>query len=120
VHRQPADWKKYARRTRPGTVEGRIYHGLQKLLALRKGHKAFSVGEIEILPTGNEHILGLIRSGSAEEAMIFANFSEEPQGIDPRLVERYSVHAKQCLHGSSTFSPQKTLTIEPLDLFVLI
>jgi glycosidase len=118
VHRPRADWEKYARRNDSNSIEGRVYQGLQKLIALRKEHDAFSGGDLEIIPTENPHVLGFTRAHAGRRAVLFANFSERPQNIPARVIAQYSVQSKKQLHGFSRFSPQGDLTIEPLDLWV--
>ena len=118
VHRPQADWEKYAKRNDPTSIEGQIYQGLQKLIALRKTHDAFSGGELEIIPTGNEHILGFMRTHAGRRTIIFANFSENLQPVAARIFEQYSVHTLKHLHGFSNVPPQSDITIEPLDFLV--
>jgi amylosucrase len=118
VHRPRADWKKYTNRNDPNSIEGRVYQGLQRLIALRKEYDAFSSNELEIIPTGNEHVLGFMRTHTGKRAVIFANFSEEPQIISQRIFEQYSVYSKQNLHGFSKISLQSEIVIEPLDFLV--
>ncbi len=88
VHRPKADWKKYARRNDPRSIEGRVYQGLQKLIALRKNHAAFSCGKIEIILTGNEHVLGYLRANERETLVVFANFSDTQQEISISALQR--------------------------------
>ncbi|MEW6404440.1 MAG: amylosucrase [Chloroflexota bacterium] len=118
VHRPRADWEKYARRHDPSCIEGRVYHGLQELIALRKENDAFSGGELEIIPTENEHILCFMRRCRGKRAVIFANFAESPQSISARLIEQYSVHTKRKIHGISKIAPGSETVIEPLDFLV--
>lgn len=118
VHRPRADWERYAKRNDISTIEGRVFHGLRMLIELRKQHEAFAGGELEIIPTENEHVLGFSRVHGDRRAVIFANFSETPQIISARVVKQYVVQAKNLLHGRSTNSSQKNLTLEPLDLAV--
>jgi glycosidase len=118
VHRARADWERYAKRNDPNSIEGRVYQGLQRLITLRKEHDAFSGGEMEIIPTENERVLGFMRSHAGKRAVVFANFSENPQSLPSRMVEQYSVYTKRHLHGNSTISHQGDTTIEPLDFLV--
>ena len=118
AHRPRADWEKYAKRTGPNSIEGRVYQGLQSLIKLRKEHDTFSGGELEIIPIENEHILGFIRTHASKRAIIFANFSEDPQTIPARIFAQYSVQSKKHLHGISQISSQSDITIEPLDFVV--
>ena len=89
------------------------------LIALRKQHEVFAGGELEIIQTENEHVLGFTRIHADKRAVIFANFSEEPQIISPRIIEQYAIQNKKLLHGRSDLTPQKNTTIEPLALIIL-
>ena len=119
VHRPRADWGKYAKRKDADTIEGRIYQGLQKIVKLRKEHEVFSGGELEVIPAENEHILAFTKTHAGKRAIVFANFSEEPQVISTRITDQYAIQSKQLLHGLSKASPQKGLMMEPLDLVIL-
>ena len=114
VHRPRADWKKYAKRKNANTIEGRVFQGLKLLIELRKQHSAFAGGELEIIPTENEHILGFMRTHAGKHAVIFANFSETSQSIPAQIMERYSIHGKKHLHGKSASNG----VIEALDFLV--
>ena len=119
VHRPRADWEKYARREDPKSIEGRVYQGLQKLVALRKANDAFSGGNLEIIPTGNEHILGFMKTHDGQRAVIFANFSESAQTIPTWVFDQYAVHDKKQLHGiSEMHQHQNEITIEAMDFVV--
>jgi amylosucrase len=118
VHRPRADWKKYAKRKDVNTIEGRVFQGLKMLIKLRTQHKAFAGGELEVIPTENEHVLGFMRTHAGKRVIIFANFSEESQIIPARTLEQYSVYGKKCLHGKSKVLPQTDATIEALDFLV--
>jgi hypothetical protein len=80
---------------------------------LRKQLDAFSGGDLEIIPTMNDHVLAFTRSHDGKRAVIFANFSEIAQTIPAHIFEQYAVHTKKQLHGMSQGS-----TIEPLDFLV--
>jgi len=118
VHRPRADWEKYTRRNDPNSIEGRVYQGLQQLIALRKEKEAFSGGELEIISTENDHVLGFMRAHAGRRAVILANFSESPQTLSAWILEQYSVHTKKQLHGISQISFKNPLTIEPLDFII--
>ena len=119
VHRPRADWEKYAGRHDPACMEGRVYLGLQNLIALRKDHEAFSGSELDILPTENDHVLAFIRKHAGQRAVIFANFSESQQTIAARILDQYSIYDEATLHGISSIPGQKDLELEPLDFLVV-
>ena len=118
VHRPRADWEKYEKRNDVNTVEGRVYQGLKKLIELRKQLEAFAGGELEIIQTKNEHVLGFMRIHVGQRAVVFANFSETPQKIPARIFEQYSVTTKKYLHGFSATAASGDITIEALDFLV--
>lgn len=119
VHRPRADREKYARRSDITSIEGRVYNGLRRLIELRKTHDAFSGNDLEVIPTQNDHVLGFMRSHAGGRAMIFANFSENPQTIPGHVLDQYAVHSRRQLHGMSRLSPQDEMTIEALDFLVV-
>ncbi len=118
VHRPHADWKKYKERNNPDTIEGRVYLGLKKLIALRKEHNVFSGGELEIIPTENEHVLAFTRTHEGKHAIIFANFSDSSQSISSYVFKLYSLQTKKQLYGISKVSLLNDVIIEPLDFLV--
>ena len=118
VHRPRADWEKYAKRTDPSCIEGRVYQGLRELISLRKKNEVFYGNELEIIPIENDHVLGFMRRYMDKRAVIFANFAESPQSIPSRLFEQYSIHTKKIIHGISRISSGNEATIEPLGFLV--
>ena len=118
VHRPHADWEKYKKRNKPNSIEGRVYQGLQRLITLRKLNEAFSGGELEIIPTQNEHVLGFMRTHAGKRAVVLANFSESSQTVPSRMFEQYSVLRKKRLHGISKISSKGDIMIAPLDFLV--
>jgi amylosucrase len=119
VHRPRANREKYARRNDPTTVEGQIYQGLKKLIGLRKEHDAFSGGELEIIQSRNDHVLGFLRVHKDHHAFVFANFSETKQAVPLKALEHYSAHLHARIFGTSNFKPGENLILEPLDFLVL-
>jgi glycosidase len=84
------------------------------LIDLRKQHEVFAGGELEVIQTENEHVLGYTRIHAGKRAIIFANFSEQPQVISKRIIEQYAVQNKERLHGRSNILQN----LEPLDLLI--
>ncbi|GAB4500466.1 MAG: alpha-amylase family glycosyl hydrolase [Anaerolineales bacterium] len=93
VHRPQADWAKFERRSDPQTVEGRIFGGLQRLIALRKANPAFAGGELRLLETENAHLLAFERRFSGQRAVVLANFSEDEQKLSAAFLSRLSLTA---------------------------
>jgi amylosucrase len=119
VHRPKANWERYTNRNDPYTLEGRVFMGLKNLIELRKRYEVFSGGELEIIPTENEHVLGFMRTRRTDRALIFANFSEESQMIFSPVIENQLIKAESLVHGSSLPADQNR-QIAPLGFLVFI
>ena len=120
VHRPKADWKRYARRHDPETIEGRVFRGLCELIGLRKGYEAFSGGQLEVIPTGNDHVLGFRRSHGTGQVIVFANFSEASEMIPADVLEHQPMKGKIPVHGTSTFQAGQDLQMAPLEFLVFL
>lgn len=119
VHRPKANWKKHAKRHDRRTIEGRVYQGLQKLIALRKNHAAFSSGKIEIIHTGNEHVLGYLRTNEKEKLAVFANFSDAGQLISRTVLSQQGINDNAaCLEGACQLH-NGNLILDPASFSVL-
>lgn len=118
VHRPRADWERYELRKNASTIEGRVYQGLQVLIRLRKTHPAFADGRLEIIPTGNEHVLGYVRLYEGQKVVVFANFSESVQILEAPFLERYGLDKRACLHGQGCLTPTGDLVLVPFDMQV--
>jgi glycosidase len=119
VHRPKADWSRFEKRRQPNTPEGRAFQGLQALIQLRKSHAAFTNGNLEVIDTGNDHVLGFVRTYADQRATVFANFSEAEQSIPVRVLAQHNCYTQGLLTGESHLAPYKELTLAPLDLVVL-
>ncbi len=119
VHRPKANWERYTKRNDPDTIEAKVFMGLKNLIELRKKYEVFSGGELEIIPTENEHVLGFMRTRGNDRALIFANFSEESQMIFSPVIENQLIKAESLVHGTSLPADQNR-EIAPLDFLVFI
>jgi amylosucrase len=118
VHRPYADWDRYKKRKSTKLVEGRVFKGLQKLITLRKEHKIFSGGYLELLQTENEHVLGFVRLQEGKRVFLFANFSGDQQLIFSKVLEMQALQLAQQLYGQGQLSPSGNLTLLSYDLLV--
>jgi amylosucrase len=76
------DWAAAARRADPGSVEGRLWTGLQRLVAARRATPAtHAQGLSEPVWTGNDHVFGLLREHAGERLLVLASFAPEPQAV---------------------------------------
>jgi amylosucrase len=118
AHRPRADWDAYARRNDPGSVEARVFQSLRNLIILRKEHAVFTNGELEVISTENEHVLGYTRLYDGHRAAVFANFSESEQYLSAKVIEQNNLAGKSRLCGLSDISGQGDLLLKPLEFSV--
>ncbi len=86
IHRPQIDWNKVDRRNRRGTVEQRLFDGINRLIAVRKTIPAFAdYNNRSLIDVSNEHLFVFIRhdsSGLNENVLVVANFDARPQQLD--------------------------------------
>ncbi|MFC1466720.1 MAG: amylosucrase [Candidatus Brachytrichaceae bacterium NZ_4S206] len=80
VHRPHMDWTAAARRHDPSTIQGRIFTGLKRLIALRKAEPALATLP-EPVETANAHVLGFAHYHAGGPLLVLANFSEQAHTI---------------------------------------
>jgi amylosucrase len=87
MHRPAMDWTAAERREDPGSVEGRLWNGLRRLVAARRATRAaHGQGAAEPLWTGNDHVFGLLREQAGTRLLLLANFTAERQPIHRAVV----------------------------------
>jgi amylosucrase len=76
MHRPPMDWAAAERRRDPGSVEGRLWAGLRRLVEARRTTRAVHAqGATRALWTGSEHVFGLEREHAGDRLLVLANFT---------------------------------------------
>ena len=118
VHRSKSDWVAYERRNDPESIEGRIYSNFKALISLRKGNRVYSKGKFEVIETENEHVLGYTRQDGKTRVIIFANFSDNEQAINKKILVQHNITAKKRIYGHSEISSNENLILRPLDFLV--
>jgi amylosucrase len=82
MHRPFMDWEAAERRHDPTSVEGRLWAGLQRLIAARRAIRAVHVqGRAEPLWTGNDHVFGVLREHAGSSLLVLANFTAVEQPV---------------------------------------
>ena len=77
IHRGKFSWEDAALRADPGTRQGRIFAGLQRLLHIRKSYDIFRAeADTWIVETWNDRVLGIGRYYQGCKMIALFNFSE--------------------------------------------
>lgn len=86
MHRPRIDWARAEQRHQRGSVEQRIFDGIKRLIAVRKGISAFAdFNNREMVLSGNDHLLVYLRTDpmhTGEAVLVVANFDGQPQHLD--------------------------------------
>lgn len=120
VHRPTIEESRLAQRTEQETVVGRIYHGLQHLIALRKATPALSGHQTDIIHVGNDHVFAYLRVHEGERLVVLANFTEQSQEIAANELRLYGLGYRFTeLISESTVALTETLALEPYQVLWL-
>ena len=90
MHRPPMDWSRAARRSDPGTLEGRVFAAIRGLIGARRSLLALRSGGVtEILPTENRSVLAYRRVHPRSAPFLsLTNFSDTAQSADAGVIAR--------------------------------
>jgi amylosucrase len=104
-----------------GSLRGRIFRSLQKLITTRKRLPAFAGQQMDLIPTKNDHLLGFVRSFEASRVIVLANFSEFPQSIDGNQLRTAGMGRffEDAITGRS-FPTSQQVTLEAYDFMWLV
>ncbi len=80
LHRGRMDWEKAEKRTDPATVEGQIFRGIQKMLAIRKSNELFAARYRAVPVFTDNHAVFAFHKEN--KMLVLANFSEREQWVD--------------------------------------
>jgi len=89
VHRAKRRWEARDDLADQDTLEWRFFREMVKLFRLRKEIPAFQNGGVEVISTGNPHLLGYIRAFENQRILVINNFSDKPQKMDTGRLEIY-------------------------------
>ena len=86
LHRPQIDWAKAERRHSRGTVEQRLFDGLQKMIAIRKLTPVFAdFDNRKLFDVDNPHLFVYLRSRPdklSESVLVVGNFDAKPQYLN--------------------------------------
>jgi glycosidase len=114
VHRPFTDWDRMAKRHDEKQLEGQIYGRLQRLIRIRKQHDVFSGNEMQVIDSGNAHVLGYVRRYDGGRVLVLANFAEHEQQIRANELRlRTLSYQLSDLVTDRAITTDQDLTLEP-------
>ncbi|HMD89803.1 MAG TPA: alpha-amylase family protein [Anaerolineaceae bacterium] len=118
VHRPRTDWNRVELRSDPQTIEGRIFSGFQRLIAVRKKNIVFSDGDTQMIDCGT-HVLGFLHTYQAKRVLVLANFCEKDQIIQANLLRIYGLGYQFRDLVTNKNIRLKDITLKPYQLMAL-
>ncbi|MGB5261685.1 MAG: alpha-amylase family glycosyl hydrolase [Gammaproteobacteria bacterium] len=127
LHRPRIDWERAELRHQHGTIEQRIFEGLQRMIAVRKLLPAFAdFNNRELLDTGNPHLFVFMRNDpfqTGDNVLVVTNFDTNPQSLDLKDLHNrghFAYGENQDLYSGESPSIYKdTLVIPPYRFYWL-
>ncbi len=119
VHRPVTDWEKIEHRNEPGSLQQRVYQGLQKLIRLRKEHEVFSGNQLQAIESGNPHVLSYLRGKRDDRVLVVANFSEQEQSISADILRSHGLENHQLDLLSGELLPPQGVRLAPYQVLFL-
>jgi amylosucrase len=121
IHRPFFDWERAQRRHDLGTVEGRIFHGLLKLVQIRQQNLVFAGVETEIVDAGNAHVLTYFRQHEGRSALCLANFDDHMQTIAATRLRMLGLRKTFTdIVAGRTITATRELSLEPCQFMILM
>ncbi len=114
VHRPKADTSLYQRRKDEKAIPGRIYHGLKRLIHLRKNFSPIGGEPPRFIDAGNPHVFGYVRRNGTQNLLILNNFSEDPQIIAPNTLRLLGIRSDfEDLVSENLYTSEAELVLAP-------
>jgi amylosucrase/maltose alpha-D-glucosyltransferase/alpha-amylase len=103
-----------------GTIPGRIFQGLLRLIQIRQQNLAFTRAETEIVDTGNDHVLGYFSTHLEYSVLVLANFGDVVQSIDGRRLRLLGLRKSVVdLVAGRTIVAAHALELGPYEFLIL-
>lgn len=110
IHRPPADPQRFARRNDASSVEGRIFSGLRRMIAVRSQTPAFAGQDTTFIDKGSPQVFGTLRRSEGQRVLALANFSQEAQTVAASTLRPYGQRFTDLLTGETV--PADDLTLD--------
>ncbi len=117
VHRTRMNWEYLEEAAGEDPVHRRVFKMVQRIFHMRQKLPAFTGNETKLLLTGNEHVLGYLRSHDSNHVLVLANFSESPQKVDTTtFYDGVLPHFLKDVFGGELVSLYDPLEVAPYEL----
>lgn len=103
------------------SIRGRIFKSLQRMIAVRKSLPALGGQQMELVNTGNPHVLGFIRTRESYRLIVLANFSEHAMSLSGNLLRTAGLGRffEDAITGE-TISTSGQVAVDPYQIMWLV
>lgn len=103
-----------------GSIRAKVFCTLQRLIQLRKTNPALAGQAMDLIPTGNPHLLGFVRWHDGDRLIVLANFSEYEQSMKGNPLRTAGLgRFFEDLITSKTIPTSEDIILEPYQLLWL-
>lgn len=89
LNRPIIDWEKAENRNKKGTVEYKIFKGIQKMISTRRELKEFyNENDFTLVRNENDHVFSFVRELEGSKTLVLMNMSEHTQHINQYILEK--------------------------------
>jgi amylosucrase len=114
IHRTRMIWEDVDKWQDPHSVPRRIYDDLLHLIRLRRKLPALAGSEMEIIKTGNSHILGYIRHVLGDRITVLVNFSDTERVVNANYIRVCGLgYLYRDLVADQAYCENQDLTLAP-------
>ncbi|NJN15198.1 MAG: amylosucrase [Oscillochloris sp.] len=114
VHRVAYHWRDNGIHNDMAQPGGYIFNELLRLIALRQGQEAFGGNQLEVIASGNPHVLGFVRTAAGKRILVIANFSEREQQVSANRMRLFGLsYCFRDLNGGSEVAANTYFTLAP-------
>ena len=89
----------YAQRGEATSLPGGVFHGMRRLIQVRRATSEFAGNELIGFDTKNPHVLGFLRPGAHSNVLVLINFADTAQQIAAEVLSGMNGDATELLSG---------------------
>jgi len=114
VHRPRMQWDFLSHLDDDGSIHGRIFRSLRRMIEIRKETPAFGGLEMELIPTKAPSMLAYARQYEAQRVIVLSNFCEDQVEVDSNLIRTAGLgRFFEDLNTGDTITTSKPVQLEP-------
>lgn len=104
-----------------GSIRSHIFQATQRLIALRKSQPALAGQEMDLSVTGNDHILGYVRTHDGDRLNVLANFSPRHQPVEGNRLRTAGLgRFFNDIISDKTHATSEVIQLEPYQIMWLV